>query len=516
MSEDPQPNNPAPEDALPFGAVFWAMLLLTGILTGIAAGLLMKLLRAVQHASFFYHTGTFLDGVLGTSPAHRVLILLAAGLGGGPAIWAIHHAFGSEGGLVSSIWFRSGRLPAIRTFLSGAFSIVMVGMGVSLGRESAPKEYGAAIASKFCQWAKLTRAQRRVLAACGAGAGMGAVYNVPFGGALFGIEVLLGRVDMVLVLPALATSVIATSVSWIFLPMEPTYKIPAYPVTLQQIIWAIVAAPLMRLAAALYIRIISWAGLNKPKGAALAFLPAVAFTALGFASIRFPQLLGNGKDVVQLAFDDRVNISLLAALLILKPLATAFCLRTGTPGGLFTPTMTTGALMGGLLGKLWSVFWPGAAAGSYALIGAGAVLAAATQGPISAIALMLDLTRRLDPIMIPLMLAVAVSTAVARMLESRSIYSGRIPIHLPPTAKSEHVGALGLEAENTISAAAPYATVLQRLFPLPADGVLHVIDYSGKRAGKISRSRVATSAAEFGDPREIATAFDLAEPEKRA
>ena len=309
--------------------------------------------------------------------------------------------------------------------------------------------------------------------------------------------------------------VIATSVSWIFLPMEPTYRIAAYPLTLQQIIWAILAAPLFGLTAAFYIRIISWAGLNKPKGRALWILPAVVFTALGFASIRFPQLLGNGKDIVQLAFDDQMGISLLAALLVLKPLATAFCLRTGTPGGLFTPTMTTGALMGVLLGKVWSGFWPGAPPGSYALIGAGAFLAAATQGPLSAIALLLDLTRRIDPIMIPLMLAVAVATAGARMLESRSIYSGRIPIHLPSTAETRHIRALGLEAENTVSAAAPYVTVLQRLLRLPADAVLHVIDYSGDRVGAIARSRVATSAAEFGEPRQIATAFDLAEPAKR-
>jgi chloride channel protein, CIC family len=250
----------------------------------------------------------------------------------------------------------------------------------------------------------------------------------------------------------------------------------------------------------------------QPNGSPQEFLPAVVFTALGCVSIGFPQLLGNGKDVVQLAFDNQMDISLLAGLLILKPLATAFCLRTGTPGGLFTPTMTTGALMGGLLGKVWSGFWPGAPSGGYALIGAGAVLAAATQGPISALALMLDLTRRIDPIMIPLMLAVAVATAVARMLESRSIYSGRIPIHLPSAADTKQIPALGLEARNAISAAAPYATVLQRLLHLPVDAVLDVIDYSGKRVGEISRSRVATSAAEFGDPREIATAFDLAEP----
>jgi chloride channel protein, CIC family len=140
------------------------------------------------------------------------------------------------------------------------------------------------------------------------------------------------------------------------------------------------------------------------------------------------------------------------------------------------------------------------------------MLAAATQGPISAIALMLDLTRRIDPIMIPLMLAVAIASAVARMLESQSIYSGRIPIHLPSTLSPKSARESGLERESTISAAAPYATVLQHFLNVPKDAVVYVIDRSGKRVGEISRSRVATSAAEFGDPKLISTAYDLAEP----
>lgn len=155
--------------------------------------------------------------------------------------------------------------------------------------------------------------------------------------------------------------------------------------------------------------------------------------------------------------------------------------------------------------------WPGATAGSYALIGAGAMLAVATQGPISAIALLLDLTRRIDPIMIPLIIAVVMASAVARMLESRSIYSGRIPIHLS-TVLPKHLQTLGLERGSAISAAAPYATVLQRLLSLPANAVLQVVDRSGKRVGEISRARAAISASEFGDPKQIATAYDLAGP----
>ena len=94
-------------------------------------------------------------------------------------------------------------------------------MGASLGREAAPKQMGALAGSVLAQWAGIPPAQRRLLAACGAGAGIAAVYNVPFGGALFALEVLLGALSLTLVPPALIASMIAAAVSWLFLPTSP-------------------------------------------------------------------------------------------------------------------------------------------------------------------------------------------------------------------------------------------------------------------------------------------------------
>jgi chloride channel protein, CIC family len=106
--------------------------------------------------------------------------------------------------------------------MKGVFSIAIVGMGVSLGREGALKQTGAAIASKLAGWFQLTPAQQRLLVACAAGAGMAAAYNVPFGGAIFAVEVLLGTLSLPLMLPALAASFIATGVSFLLLPARPT------------------------------------------------------------------------------------------------------------------------------------------------------------------------------------------------------------------------------------------------------------------------------------------------------
>jgi H+/Cl- antiporter ClcA len=106
--------------------------------------------------------------------------------------------------ITEAIWFSAGRLPALRTLGSAVLSVVVVGMGASLGRKGAPKQAGAVIANVLSDKAALSDEQRRLLVACGAGAGMAAAYGVPLGGALFALEVLRGMLALRLVLPALS------------------------------------------------------------------------------------------------------------------------------------------------------------------------------------------------------------------------------------------------------------------------------------------------------------------------
>jgi chloride channel protein, CIC family len=255
---------------------------------------------------------------------------------------------------------------------------------------------------------------------------MAAVYNVPLGGALFALEVLLGTITLPLVLPALATTLIATATAWIVVPNDPTYHVPAYGVTASQIVWAALIGPIAGLAAVLWVRLIARASALRPSGRGRLWAPIGVFTALGAVSIAYPQLLGNGLDIVQLSLAGQLSVGLVAVLLVLKPLATAACLGSGSPGGLFTPTLAYGVLVGGLLGHAWALLWPGPPTGSYALIGGAAVLAAAMQGPLAAIVLMIELTRHADALMVPMLIAIVPATVVARIARAPSIYSARL------------------------------------------------------------------------------------------
>jgi chloride channel protein, CIC family len=423
----PQPNVPGKGIIASYGFGFWVLVVAIGLAAGLAGAALMELLKALGHLAWSFDSGTFLHAVKAVSAGRRVLVLLIAGIIAGIGAIGLRRLRGFGGGEISdALWLQDGRLAFWPSVSRGILSIVIVALGASLGREAAPQLTGGAVASGLCEWAGIPRWQRRLLVACGAGAGMAAVYNVPLGGALFALEVLLGTITLPLVLPALATSAIATAVAWIALPTGPTYRVPAYRSSGSEIVWAVLIGPLAGLAAVAWVRLVARAHRLRPTGPRRVVMPIIVLTALGAISIVYPQLLGNGMDTVQLAILGQLAVGLLAALMILKPLVTAACLGSGAPGGLFTPTLMFGVLFGGLLGHAWTLVWPGAPSGSLAIIGGGAVLAASMQGPLAAIVLILELAHYTDALVVPVVLSIAGATVVARRLGAPSIYSARL------------------------------------------------------------------------------------------
>jgi CIC family chloride channel protein len=426
-SISPQPNLDACEDKSLWSFRFWVMVAVAGASAGIVGGLMMRLLYTVEHFTWRYHSGTLFEAASHASSSRRILALLTAGVVVGVGGRSIRKAFGQPGELDSAIWFRFGRVPVLATMAAALNSIVAVGLGTSLGREAPIKQAGGALASQIARWSGLTDAETKVLVACGVGAGMAAAYNVPVGGALFAIEVLLGSISLRMALPAIWCAAVATAASWVFLPPEPIYHVPEFLLSIQLTVWALLMGPILGLATVPWIRAIGWAGEHKPKGTIAGLItPIILLTLLGLLSIAFPQLLGNGKDGVETAFLDQITIPLLLVLPCLKLLATVGCLRAGASGGLFTPTMFIGALLGGLFGHAWDHFWPGASMGACAVVGSCAFLAAASEGPISAMVMVLELTRHVDATMVPTLLAVTGATLTARRIETRSIYTIRV------------------------------------------------------------------------------------------
>ena len=413
--------------------MFWLALVLTGVATGLLGAALMALLFHVQSAAFGYHRGDFESGVEAASALRRVTSLLIAGVFGGVAWYLLRrYTPGKKSEIDDVLWSQSGELSVRRSTGTSIVSEIVIGMGVSLGREAAPKTMGGLSGGLLGRWFGLSGAQQRLLIACGGGAGLAAVYNVPLGGAFFTAEILLGSVSVATMLPALACCGIATVTAWVYLPNRATYlDVPGYHVSAALLVWALLAGPLIGLGAAAYIRLIGWLSHHRLTGPMSLFAPLVAFGALGVIGIGYPQLFGNGKDMAHDVFLGGGTIGFLLVLAVLKPAVTALCLASGASGGLFTPVMSTGAVLGGGLGLLWTHLWPGTPVGAYAMVGAAAMIGCAMQAPITGLALVLELTHSGFGLMSPMIIATVIATAVVRYLDGYSIYSARLPALRP-------------------------------------------------------------------------------------
>jgi H+/Cl- antiporter ClcA len=408
---------------------FWIAVVVTGVAAGLFGDLLMWVLALAERVAFHFHSGSYQDAVAAASGTRRIVSIVLAGVIGATSWYLIRRFLkGERAEIDDAVWSGDGDLSPRRCLLTSVVSEVVIGMGASLGREAAPKLMGGASGSVIARWLDLSPAQRRLLVACGGGAGLAAVYNVPLGGALFTAEVLYGSFSLPVVFPALATSLIATAVAWLYLPSSATYTdIPDYRFSASLMVWSLLAGGVIGGLSILYVRLIGWVSFHRAQSVHLFWAMPAAFALVGVLGLWYPQLFGNGKDMAHEAFLGFGSLGLLFALFAIKPLVTALSLGSGASGGVFTPFLATGAVLGGFLGALWLHLWPGAPLGAFAVVGAAAMIGAVMQAPLAGLVLVLELTHGGFALAVPMMAATVIATFLVRQVDGYSIYSARLP-----------------------------------------------------------------------------------------
>ncbi|WP_419795051.1 chloride channel protein [Pseudomonas palleroniana] len=402
-------------------------LALVVVLTGIGAGLggmcLALLLHGIQHLAYGYSLDslvshqTFLWGVTAATPERRLHVLMVCGLVAGLGWWTLYRYGRPLVSVKQAVSASLPIMPAKTTLAHAILQIITVALGSPLGREVAPREVGALAATWLSQRARLTPEMHRLLVACGAGAGLAAVYNVPLGGAVFVLEVLVGAFSWPAALMALATSAIGAAVAWLGLGAEAQYVVPHFVLSPALIAWAVVCGPVFGVAAYGFTRLTGAARAHAARGWRLPVLALLNFSLIGGLAMLLPQILGNGKGPAQLGFDNELGIGLAAVLLVAKVLVTAASLRAGAEGGLLTPGLANGALLAIILGGAWSLVLPGVPLGAFAIIGAAAFLAASMSMPLTAIVLVAEFTRIEHDFLVPIILAVIGSVCVSKLCQ---------------------------------------------------------------------------------------------------
>jgi CIC family chloride channel protein len=312
----------------------------------------------------------------------------------------------------------------------------------------------------------------KILVGCGAAAGLAATYNIPFGGALFAMEVILGNFALEIFGPIVASSVIATVIARSIVGNAPLYESHGYTMTGG---WELVPYAGLGIVGALTSLVFMF-GVEAGRKAfkRLTFVPRALQPLIGMPLLGLLGLyglgdravsslvLGRGYGTINLALTEKLHfavrhavpeltILLLLGLAAAKLLATALTAGCGGSGGMFTPSLCVGALVGSAYGYSAHLLWPHLASahyGAYAAVGMAAVMAGTSHAPISAILILFEFTQNYD-LILPVMLAAIIASLLARRLRKYSIYTE--PLHgrgIELPWRMEEAVLAGLKAED--------------------------------------------------------------------
>jgi CIC family chloride channel protein len=420
-----------------------------------------------------------------------------------------------------------GRIRPQVPIVKSLASAVCIGSGGSVGREGPIVQIGSAIGSVTGQLFGLPESQLRLLVACGAAGGISATFNAPIAGVFFALELILRNFQTQSFGLVVLSSVTADAIGRAAFGNHPFLSLPAFNFSspLELVLYAGLGVLATGVGLA-FVRVLYagedvadrlWRGPDWLR-------PAAGGILLGLLLLAVPQMYGVGYPVLQQAVGGHYVILVLLALLAAKILATSLTMWIGGSGGVFAPTLFMGAMLGSAYGAVAHHLLPhlAAAPGAYGLVGMGAVFAAAARAPITAVIIIFELTGDYR-IILPLMFAIVVATALSAALSRDTIYTLKlrrrgIDIDQPQ--------ATSLMAQITVAEAMgkpprplrpdqPLREVIKRFAAERSDS-LPIIDDHGSLLGVIAVVDVERAISQDTDETTRAAVLARAVPDLRA
>ena len=394
-----------------------------GLLTGLGS---VGFIRVLQELAAFARGDVELAlGLFGD--AAIVLLPAIGGLCVGPLIDRFAKEAKGHGvpEVMTALAIRGGRIRTRVVAVKVIASSLTIGFGGTAGREGPMVQIGAAIGSTIGQWARLAARNVRTMVACGAAAGVAATFNAPIAGAIFSLEVLMGRIhtDFLLVL---LTSLSSCIVARHFLGNYPAFVAPPYElISPAELPLYFFMGVILGLAAVGYVRLLYWAEDYFGKRKFPEYLkPAVGGLIVGLILRFFPQIYGAGFPAMESALWTRFSLELLIVLFFAALCGNLATLGSGGSGGVFAPSLYMGAMLGGAYGAVVHRIFPDwtATSGAYAMVGTATFFAAAAKSPVTSILILFEMTGDYR-IMLPVMAATVASVYISHWRLRHSIYT---------------------------------------------------------------------------------------------
>jgi len=399
--------------------------LILSVFLGVFAGLAVVTLRIVIDWSKLIF--------LGPDPANSPLRLVIAPtiVGLAVAVLVIHVFPTARGSGVtqtkSALYILNGYISIRTTIGKFVLSALAIGSGQSLGPEDPSLQVGAGLASSLGRRLHLSRNKLRLIAPVGAAAGLAAAFNAPISAVLFVIEEVVGRWSAGVLGAVVLSSISSVVVMRWFLGAAPMFRIPATQlVSPRELLAYAVLGIVGGLVAVLFAKAI---GALRPRLRALPqwtqyFLPSTAGLLVGLmGSLGAYQVMGAGYESIDQAMHDQFTWKVLTVLVVLKMVATTLSFSSGTPGGMFAPTLFIGAMLGGVVGAVEHWIFPSltGSTATYVLVGMGVLFAGFLRVPMTSVFMVLEVSGNYS-VIVPVIVANTLAYVISRELQPTAIF----------------------------------------------------------------------------------------------
>lgn len=300
-------------------------------------------------------------------------------------------------------------------------SALAIGGGHSLGPEDPSLQIGAGVASLIGRRLKLSKARLRIFAPVGAAAGLAAAFNAPISAILFVIEEVIGQWSAGILGSIVLATISSVVIARWFWGAEPMFRVPAVNLRdPRELLAYAVLGVVGGIASLAFSRALEYLRpkLKNASASSRLLQPAAAGFLVGcIGYFGLPQVMGAGYEVIDQAMHAQFAWKMLLVLAIFKIIATTLSFSSGTPGGMFAPTLFIGAMLGASVGSFEKLFFPHltGSVGSYALVGMGVLFAAFLRAPFTSVFMVLEVSGNYS-IVVPVILANTIAYLISRSL----------------------------------------------------------------------------------------------------
>lgn len=407
-------------------------LLVLACIVGLCAGFCAEAFTAL--ISFFRHLFFEGESVKDILSSYWFLLPILPMIGG-LLVAPLSHLYPAEAKghgvpeVMASVALKNGVLKPRTIFLRALSSAITIGSGGSAGREGPIVQIGSAIGSVIGQTFRMHGDKVKILLGCGAAGGIAATFNAPIAGVFFSMEIILADFTAATVTPIILSSVIATAISRYLSGNTPTFLVPEYHIAnyMELVLYGILGV-ICGFVALLFMKTLYWTEdfFEEKVKIPNMLKPALGGLILGIIACFLPnhEIMGNGYPSISSALNAEIVWYLAFSLIFLKIIGTSVTLGSGGSGGIFAPSLFIGSMTGLAFGSLVNTLFPAytAESGTYALVGMGSVVAAATHAPLTNIFIIFELTNEYE-IILPIMISCIIATSISKHFHHDSIYS---------------------------------------------------------------------------------------------